>query len=97
MTANSEFSVQVVDDEIVVTLPGSHYSVTYYKSAKSPQLLAKYISDRDDPRVEMRVSEFLALAWRLAQGERARLGLGRVRRRLRSASRFSREHHLLRV
>ena len=25
MTANSEFSVQVVDDEIVVTLPGSHY------------------------------------------------------------------------
>ncbi len=31
MTANSEFSVQLVDDEIVVTLPGSHYSVTYYK------------------------------------------------------------------
>ena len=90
MTANSEFSVQVVDDEIVVTLPGSHYSVTYYKSAKSPQLLAKYISDRDDPRVEMRVSEFLALAWRLAD-DKAReleLGLGRVRRRLRSARSF---------
>ena len=38
MRANSELSVQVVDDEIIVTLPGSHYSVTYYKSAKSPQL-----------------------------------------------------------
>ena len=78
MTANSEFSVQVVDDEIVVTLPGSHYSVTYYKSAKSPQLLAKYISDRDDPRVEMRVSEFLALAWRLADDKARELDWGWV-------------------
>jgi hypothetical protein len=33
--------VQVVDDESIVTLPGSHYSVTYYKPAKSPQLVAK--------------------------------------------------------
>ena len=78
MTANSEFSVQVVDDEIVMTLPGSHYSVTYYKSAKSPQLLAKYISDRDDPRVEMRVSEFLALAWRLADDKARELDWGWV-------------------
>ena len=76
MTANSEFSVQVVDDEIVMTLPGSHYSVTYYKSAKSPQLLAKYISDRDDPRVEMRVSEFLALACRLANDKARELDWG---------------------
>ena len=50
MTANSEFSVQLVDDEIIVTLPGSHYSVTYYKSAKSPQLLARFISDRRSVR-----------------------------------------------
>ena len=41
MRANSEFSVQVVDDQIIVTLPGSHYSVTYYKSANSHHLLAK--------------------------------------------------------
>ena len=56
MRTNSELSVQVVDDEIIVTLPGSHYSVTYYKPAKSPQLLAKFISDRDDPRVAMKLS-----------------------------------------
>ena len=62
MTAHSEFSVQVVDDEIVVTLPGSHYS--------------KYISDRDDPRVEMRVSEFLALACRLANDKARELDWG---------------------
>ena len=73
-----EFSVQLVDDEIIVTLPGSHYSVTYYKSAKSPQLLAKFISDRDDPRVAMRLSEFLALAWRLANDKTRELGWGWV-------------------
>ena len=73
-----EFSVQVVDDEIIVTLPGSHYSVTYYKSAKSPHLLAKFISDRDDPRVAMRLSEFLALAWRLANDKARELGWGWV-------------------
>jgi hypothetical protein len=78
MRANSELSVQVVDDEIIVTLPGSHYSVTYYKSAKSPQLLARFISDRDDPRVAMSLSEFLALAWRLANDKARELGWGWV-------------------
>lgn len=72
--AKSELRVQVVDDEIIVTLPGSHYSVTYYKPAKSPQLIAKYISDRDDPRVAMRLSEFLARAWRLANDKTRELG-----------------------
>ena len=74
MRANSELSVQVVDDEITVTLPGSHYSVTYYKPAKSPQLLAKFISDRDDPRVAMRLSEFVALAWKLSNDKARELG-----------------------
>jgi hypothetical protein len=81
----AELRVQVVDDEIIVTLPGSHYSVTYYKPAKSPQLLAKHFSDRDDPRVAMRLSEFLALAWRLANDKARELGVGRVSRWLRAA------------
>ena len=76
--AKSELRVQVVDDEIIVTLPGSHYSVTYYKPAKSPQLIAKYISDRDDPRVAMRLPEFLARAWRLANDKMRELGWGWV-------------------
>jgi hypothetical protein len=58
----------------------------HYKPAKSRQLVAKFMSDRDDPRVAMRLSEFLALAWRLANDKRERrLGSGRVRRRLRRA------------
>ena len=35
--------IEVVDHEIVVTLPLTSYTVTYYKPAKSPQLLAKRI------------------------------------------------------
>ena len=43
--------IDVVDDEMVVTLPGTSYSVTYYKLPNSPQLLAKRIANKDDPRV----------------------------------------------
>jgi hypothetical protein len=74
----AELHVQLVDDEIIVTLPGSHYSVTYYKPAKSPRLVAKCISDRDDPRVAMSLSEFLDLAWRLANDKATALGWGWV-------------------
>jgi hypothetical protein len=38
----AELHVQVLNDDIIVTLPESHYSVTYYKPAKSPQLVAKF-------------------------------------------------------
>jgi hypothetical protein len=34
--------VEVRDDEIIITLPGTSYMVTYHKPANSPQLLAKY-------------------------------------------------------
>ena len=50
--------MQVVDDEIIITLPGSSYSVTYYKPENSPQLLAKRIADQDDPRFSMAAAEF---------------------------------------
>jgi hypothetical protein len=48
--------------------------VTYYKLKNSPQLLAKRIADRDDPRVGMRLSEFLAGAWLLANDKARELG-----------------------
>jgi hypothetical protein len=62
---------QVRDDEIIVTLPGTTYTVTYYKPDRSPQLLARLISDKDDKRVALTLSEFLARAWQVAV-ERAR-------------------------
>jgi hypothetical protein len=51
-----KLTFKVVDDEIIVALPGTTYSVTYYKLPKAPQLLAKHISDRDDKRVALTVS-----------------------------------------
>ena len=50
--------IEVVDDEIIVTLPGTSYGVTYFKRPTSPQLLAKNISHEDDRRTTpLRLSE----------------------------------------
>jgi hypothetical protein len=69
-----DLRVEVVDDEIIVSLPTSYYSVTYYKPKNSPQLLAKRISDKDDPRLPMTGAEFLVKAWRLANDKARELG-----------------------
>ena len=74
----SELELHVIDGDIVVTLPWTDYAVTYFKPERSPQLLAKRISDRDDPRVAMRLSEFLARALRLANDKARELGWGWV-------------------
>lgn len=74
MKDKSELRVQVVDDEIIVIRPGSFYSVTYYKPDRSPQLLARRLPDRDDLRIPMKLSEFLAQAWRLANEKARELG-----------------------
>jgi hypothetical protein len=73
-TNKSELRVQVVDDEIIVTRPGSTYSVTYYKLPTSPGLLAKRMPDRDDLRISMTAAEFLATAWKLANEKARALG-----------------------
>ena len=74
MSPAPQLWVQVVDDEIIVTLPGSRYSVTYYKPDSSPQLLAKNIASEDDPRAVITVSEFLSAAWWLANNKARQLG-----------------------
>ena len=65
----SDLRVEMIGDEILVTLPQSHYAVTYYKPKNSNQLLAKRISDKDDPRIPMTGAEFLAKAWKLANNK----------------------------
>jgi hypothetical protein len=69
-----ELHVEVKGGDIVVTLPGADYSVTYFKPERAPQLLAKDISDRDDPRLPMTGAEFLAKAWKLANDKARELG-----------------------
>jgi hypothetical protein len=58
--------IDVVNDEIIVSVPGTSYRVTYFKRANSPQLLARNISHSDDFRTGLKLSEFLSRAWRVA-------------------------------
>jgi hypothetical protein len=72
--SRSDLHVEVRGGEIIVTLPFPRYGVTYYKPANSPQLLARHISEEDDPNVSMTLSEFLAKAWRAANEKARELG-----------------------
>jgi hypothetical protein len=56
--------------ELIVTLLGTNYSVTYFKPKGSPGLLSK----KDDPRIAMTAAEFLAKAWKLANDKARELG-----------------------
>ena len=66
--------LDVVDDEIIITLPFTAYTVTYYKPANSPQLLAKNFPIEDNHRVPLTQAEFLARAWKLANDKARELG-----------------------
>ena len=69
-----DLHVAVVDADIIVTLPGTAYAVTYYKPPKSSGLLAKRIADTDDPRAGLSLFDFLAAAWHLANHKARELG-----------------------
>ena len=48
----SALNAEVLDDEIVITLSGTNYAVTYYRAAAFPQrLLTKSHSDRKSTRL----------------------------------------------
>ena len=65
--ADVNLSVEVQGDDIVVTLPGTSYVVTYYRAAAFPQqLLTKSHSGREDHGAPMTQAEFHARAWKSA-------------------------------
>jgi hypothetical protein len=73
-SAFSAPDVEVLEDEIIITLPFTNYTVTYYKPANSPGLLAKNFPTKDDSRVPMTQAEFLERAWKLASDKARELG-----------------------
>jgi hypothetical protein len=72
--AREVLKLEVLDGEIIVTLPYTHYTVTYYKPANSPQLLAKRFPGKDNPDAPMTHADFLARAWKLANNKARELG-----------------------
>jgi hypothetical protein len=69
-----KLGVLVAGNEIIITLLGTSYSVTYFKRIGSPGLFAKDFANEDDPRVPMTSAEFLAKAWKLANDKARELG-----------------------
>jgi hypothetical protein len=65
-----DYDLNVSADEIVVTIPSTIYTVTYYKPHNSPQLNPS----KDDSSAPMTQAEFLAQAWRLANKKARKLG-----------------------
>jgi hypothetical protein len=75
--------VELRDQDIFVTLPGTTYKVAYYKHANSPQLLAKFYRTmggklfypgKDVPSPLMTQAEFHARAWKAAHDTARELG-----------------------
>ena len=73
-TFDQKLGVVVSGNEIVIVLPGSIYTVTYFKRRGSACLLAKNIANKNDPRIPMTAAEFLGKAWKIAYEKARELG-----------------------
>jgi hypothetical protein len=74
MQDNYRLHVEVQNGEIIVTLPDSIYSVTYYNSSQGSYLAAKMLPTTYDPTAVLTSAEFLARAWKLANDKARGLG-----------------------
>ena len=71
----SALHIEVLDHEIVITLLGTNYAVTYYRATAFPQrLLTKSHSGGADHDAPMTQAEFHGRAWRLANDKARELG-----------------------
>jgi hypothetical protein len=66
--------VEVEGEEVIVTLPGTRYAVTYYKPANSPRLQSKHFPMEVDRRSPISQAAFVGKAWRLATAKARELG-----------------------
>jgi len=69
----SKIIVEVLDDEILVTMPGTSFSVVYEKTTNN-RLIASSFSGRkmQDERCSVSFPQFLSLAW-MAANDKARV------------------------
>jgi hypothetical protein len=76
--APDDLHVEVEGGEVMVTLPGTRYAVTYYvtyyKTANSPQLRGKNFPEEVDRRSPISQAAFVGKAWKLANDKARELG-----------------------
>ena len=71
----SKISIEVLDEQILVTMPGTSFSIVYEKT-KHNQLIASSFSGRKmrDERCSVSFPHFLSLAWKVANDKARLLG-----------------------
>ena len=69
-----DLHVEVEGGDVMVTLPGTSYAVTYYKPANSPQLHGKHFPEQVDRRSPISQAAFVGKAWKLANDKARELG-----------------------
>jgi hypothetical protein len=67
-------TLDVAGDEMLVTLRGTSYAVTYFKRGGAPGLLAKDFIQDDDPCITVTSAEFLEVARKVAIDKARELG-----------------------
>ena len=71
----SKITVEVLDDEILVTMAGTGFNIVYERT-KDNQLIASYFSGRKVQDEENKISfpRFLSLAWTAANEKTREIG-----------------------
>ena len=69
-----QLHTEVRGGSIIVTLPGSSYSVTYCMSLKGRHLHARSLPTQNDRDADMTIEEFVTAAWQLAHIRARELG-----------------------
>lgn len=72
--ARGELVYQIHGNNLIVTLPGTSYCVTYWKPETEPRLIAKSFPRENEKGALVSQTEFLAAAWRLANEKARELG-----------------------
>jgi hypothetical protein len=72
--APDHLHVEVEGGEVMVTLPGTRYAVTYYKPADSRQLHGKNFPEEVDRRSPISQAAFVGKAWKVANEKARELG-----------------------
>jgi hypothetical protein len=69
-----ELEVHVVEQDIIVNLPGTRCTITFQKAPDSPGLFEKQEWTREDPESAIPLHVFRARAWVVANDKARELG-----------------------
>jgi hypothetical protein len=72
MADSAGLVVEMIDDQIIVTMPGTIFLAAYRKRENVAALVAQFI--QDDRHAALPRSEFVARSWRLALAKAKQLG-----------------------